>query len=77
MAEVYYLDEETHDERGLYRAHDTASGKQIHGEDIGKMYAEIGPLLAGEEYKQHKAAWKAFLEPTYPPYYVNGRRPKN
>jgi len=73
--EVHYTHEETHDERGLFRAHDTDEGKQIHGEDINRMYAEIGPLMQDERLKARRAAYKAFVSPAYPPYYVDGKRP--
>ena len=64
--EVEYRDEECYDERGLFRAHDTAEGKQIHGEDIARMEGELAKLQRGDEYKQRVARYKEFIQPTMP-----------
>ena len=66
VVKVVYLDEETHDERGLFRAHDTAEGKQIHGEDIGRMEGELSQLQKGDEYKRRVARYKAFVSASMP-----------
>ncbi len=65
--EVEYRHDECYDERGLFRAHDTAEGKQIHGEDIGRMEGELAQLQKGDEYKSRVAKYKAFIQPTMPP----------
>ena len=64
--EVEYRDEECYDARGLFRAHDTAEGKQIHGEDIARMEGELAKLQRGDEYKQRVARYKEFIQPTMP-----------
>ena len=55
------------DERGLCRAHDTMEGKQIHGEDIGRMEGELAQLQKGDAYKERVKRYKEFIAPTMPP----------
>ena len=64
--QVEYRHEECYDERGLFRAYDTAEGKQIHGEGIGRMEGELAQLQKGGEYMQRVAKYKAFIQPTMP-----------
>lgn len=63
-----------YDEKGRERAHDTMQGKQIHGEDIGRMEGELAKLQQGGEYKERVAKYKAFISPSKPEKGERGKR---
>ena len=55
-----------YDQQGRERAHDTLGGKQIHGEDIGRMEGELAELQKGDAYRSRVRAYREFIEPTTP-----------
>lgn len=51
------------DEEQLQKAHDTLSGKFIHGEDIKKNEGELMQIKKTDEYKQRVEKYKQFIVP--------------
>ena len=50
-------------EEHVKMAHDTLSGKFIHGEDIKKNEGELMAIKKTDDYKQRVQKYKAFIEP--------------
>lgn len=50
-----------------HKAHDTLSGKQLHGEDIFKNEGRLMNLFKDPEFKARKAHYTAVIEPTPSP----------
>lgn len=53
-------------EEQLKHAHDTMSGKFIHGDDIQRNEAKAREAMATEKAKQRQAKFKEFIQPTVP-----------
>jgi len=53
-------------EEQLKHAHDTLSGKLIHGDDIGKNISKIFEMKKSDKYKQCLEKYKSFITETMP-----------
>lgn len=53
-------------EKWLPHAHDSISGKFIHGDDIMRNEGEARALMATEEAKARKKKYREFIQPTKP-----------
>ena len=49
-------------------AHDTLSGKEIHGRDIFQNESQLMADKKSDKFKEAAARYKAFLEPVQPPH---------
>lgn len=56
----------TYTEEELVRAHDTPSGKEIHGRDIQRNEAKLAELQQGDEYKARNKRYKDFISASMP-----------
>lgn len=57
---VSYKDED------LHKAHDTISGKKIHGEDIGRNEGILAEMKKTPEYKERVAFYRDAIQPVMP-----------
>ena len=61
VVKVTYKDED------LHKAHDTASGKEIHGKDIGENEGKLAEMKKTQAYKDRVAYYRDLIQPTMPP----------
>ena len=50
-------------EEQIKHAHDTLSGKFIHGDDIKRMEGELMEIKKTDEYKKRVEKYKQFIQP--------------
>lgn len=53
-------------ETQVEHAHDTLSGKFIHGNDIKRMEGELSEVQKSEEFKTRMKGYKEFIQPSMP-----------
>lgn len=54
-------------EGDLHKAHDTASGKALHGQDINENEGKLAEMKKTEAYKERVAYYRDLIAPTLPP----------
>lgn len=60
VVKVIYKDED------LHKAHDTLSGKEIHGRDIQENEARLANFQKSDEYKARVKKYREFIQPSMP-----------